>query len=91
MRIKFRASFQADASEIVECAFAPRGAADALAFEREFDISKRRAPGQEVVVLRHIPDPGVDVGDHATVVENSAVGRRHQPGEHVEDRGLSAA
>ena len=48
------------------------GLADAGELERKRDVVAHRAPRQQIVLLRHVADVGVDVGDARTLVDDRA-------------------
>src|SRR5262245_20213705 len=61
-----------------------------LQLEGDLHVGQGRAPWQEVVVLGDVANARVDALHCAPVVEDLTLGRRREPGEHVEDGRLAA-
>src|SRR5438309_8228260 len=91
MRIMMLKAPEAHPLEVGQRLVPPLVARNALQFERDFYVRQRRAPRQQVVVLRDVAAPGVDAPNGIPVVQHRAVGRLRQPGEEVQHCGFAAA
>src|SRR5579864_2166523 len=91
MRIMMLKALEAYPLEVGQRLVPPLAARNALQLERDFRVRQRRAPRQQVVVLRDVPAADVDPPDGTSVVQHRAVGRRREPGEEVQHGGLAAA
>ena len=82
---------QTDLGNILRCLLVSLVGRHAAELQRHLDVITQRAPGQEIVVLGHISDIGVDPGNDLPLVAHLARRRLENTRDHVEQRGLAAA